>query len=49
VPLRDKTGAIIGVLDVDSKDFDSFDEVDAIWLQKILLLITNHPTLNTQH
>jgi GAF domain-containing protein len=36
VPLKDKTGNIIGVLDVDSKELGSFDEVDAEWLEKIL-------------
>ena len=38
VPLRNKKGNIIGVLDVDSKEFSSFDEVDAEWLEKILML-----------
>jgi len=36
VPLKDISGNIIGVLDVDSKELDSFDEVDAAWLEKIL-------------
>jgi L-methionine (R)-S-oxide reductase len=36
VPLRDKKGKIIGVLDVDSKELGSFDEVDAEWLEKIV-------------
>jgi len=36
VPLKDKDGKIIGVLDVDSKTLGSFDEVDAKWLEKIL-------------
>lgn len=39
VPLKDKTGNIIGVLDVDSKDLNSFDEVDKEMLEKILQLI----------
>jgi L-methionine (R)-S-oxide reductase len=38
VPLRDKDRSIIGVLDVDSKEFSSFDETDAKWLEKILEL-----------
>jgi len=38
VPLKDISGNIIGVLDVDSKELDSFDEVDAAWLEKILKL-----------
>jgi GAF domain-containing protein len=36
VPLKDNTGKIIGVLDVDSKEFGSFDETDARWLERII-------------
>jgi GAF domain-containing protein len=36
VPFKDSDGKIIGVLDVDSKDLNSFDEVDADWLGRIL-------------
>lgn len=32
-------GHIIGVLDVDSNQLNTFDEVDSIWLQKILALL----------
>jgi GAF domain-containing protein len=39
VPLRNPDGEIIAVLDVDSKDLASFDEVDAQMLEKILPLI----------
>lgn len=39
VPVRDKNGRITGVLDVDSKYLNSFDENDAQCLEKILLLI----------
>ena len=39
VPLKDQSGTIIGVLDVDSKDFDSFDSTDAEGLKYILDLI----------
>lgn len=39
VPLRNRDGDIIGVLDVDSKDKGSFDEVDAEWLVKIVELL----------
>jgi GAF domain-containing protein len=39
VPIKNKTGEIFGVLDVDSKELDSFDEVDARWLEKIVGLI----------
>lgn len=39
VPMRDKSGKIVGVLDVDSKTFDAFDETDALWLDKIVRLV----------
>lgn len=39
VPLHDKNGKVIAVLDIDSSSLSSFDEVDAIWLEKILSLI----------
>lgn len=39
IPLRNRAGDIIGVLDVDSKEKASFDEADAEGLQKILSLI----------
>lgn len=39
VPIRNSQGEIFGVLDVDSKDFNSFDETDARWLEKIIDLI----------
>jgi L-methionine (R)-S-oxide reductase len=40
VTLKDHTGKIIGVLDVDSKDLNSFDEIDRDGLEKILTLLT---------
>jgi len=39
VPVKDETGNIIGILDVDSRDLNSFDEVDAEELEKIIELI----------
>ena len=39
VPLKNKAGEIIGVLDIDSSEKGSFTEVDAHWLEKILELI----------
>ncbi len=39
IPIRNKQGEIFGVLDVDSKDFNSFDDTDAHWLEKITNLI----------
>ena len=39
VPLRNNDGVIAGILDVDSSSLNSFDEVDAEWLKKIIALI----------
>jgi len=39
VPLRNASGITIGVLDVDSSEPASFDEVDAKWLEKIVALV----------
>lgn len=39
VPLKSNTGEIVGVLDVDSKDLNSFDEADKEGLEKILGLV----------
>lgn len=39
VPLRNSEGKVVAVLDVDSKDLNSFDEVDAKYLEKIVELI----------
>ncbi len=39
VPLKDKSGNITGVLDVDSKELGSFDSTDAEWLEKIVDLM----------
>ncbi len=39
VPFRNKTGEIIGVLDVNSSEKNAFSEVDARWLEKILELV----------
>lgn len=40
VPLFDKAGQVVAVLDVDSKDFNSFDETDALFLEKIVKMMT---------
>lgn len=32
-------GEITGVLDIDSRDLSTFDEVDALWLEKMALLL----------
>jgi L-methionine (R)-S-oxide reductase len=39
VPIKSSDNKIIGVLDVDSIELDNFDEVDALWLEKIVDLI----------
>jgi GAF domain-containing protein len=39
IPLKDAAGNVIGVLDVDSKDFNAFDETDRFWLERIMELI----------
>ncbi len=39
VPLKNREGEIIGVLDIDSSEKGSFSEVDARWLEKILELV----------
>ena len=39
VPLKDKEGNVIGVLDVDSKNLKSFDEIDKESLENILVLL----------
>ncbi|MBK3517389.1 GAF domain-containing protein [Carboxylicivirga marina] len=39
VPVFNKQKEVVAVLDVDSKDFDSFDEADKTGLEKIVALI----------
>ncbi len=39
VPIRNDNNEIIGVMDVDSSSINSFDEVDAQWLEKIADLV----------
>ena len=39
VPFHNLTREILGVLDVDSENLNSFDETDAEWLEKIIDLI----------
>lgn len=34
-----KDDTVIAVLDIDSADFDTFDETDALWLERIATLI----------
>jgi L-methionine (R)-S-oxide reductase len=39
VPVSDKDGSIVGVLDIDSELFNTFDETDSAWLGRIVQLI----------
>lgn len=39
VPVKNHQGVVVGVLDVDSTEFNSFDEVDAENLEKIVNMI----------
>ncbi|MFA8299128.1 MAG: GAF domain-containing protein [Hyphomicrobiales bacterium] len=39
VPVRDTSGKVIGVLDVDSKELSSFDNIDQEYLEEIVKLI----------
>jgi L-methionine (R)-S-oxide reductase len=36
IPVRDSGGDILAVLDVDSKELDSFDDTDRVFLEKIV-------------
>ncbi len=39
IPVKDSSGRITAVLDVDSKDFNSFTETDAKYLEQIVALL----------
>ncbi len=39
IPVRNRENELVGVLDVDSKEHNSFDEVDAAELEKIVRLV----------
>ncbi|MBC8490214.1 MAG: GAF domain-containing protein [Bacteroidetes bacterium] len=39
IPVKNKSGDVVAVLDVDSKALDSFDEIDAKYLKQIVDLI----------
>lgn len=39
VPVFDTEGIVKAVLDIDSKELDTFDETDRIWLEKIVNLL----------
>ena len=42
VPLHDSEGNVIAVLDIDSKELATFDEVDALYLEEIVRIIERH-------
>ena len=39
VPIHDKDGKVVAVLDIDSAELNTFDEVDRLWLEKIVCLL----------
>lgn len=45
VPVVQK-GAVVAVLDIDSRELETFDEVDAQWLEKIVELL---PPIGSEH
>ena len=49
VPLRDNEGNVLGVLDIDSKDLATFDDVDAHWLEQIAQIIVRHALCNQEN
>jgi GAF domain-containing protein len=40
VPIFDKAGQVIGVLDVDSERYDVLDETDVLYLERICGYVT---------
>ncbi len=42
VPLHNHDGQVTGVLDIDSRDLATFDDVDARWLEEIAGVISRH-------
>jgi GAF domain-containing protein len=42
VPLHGRDGNVIGVLDIDSKELATFDDVDARWLEEIARVLECH-------
>lgn len=40
VPLFDADGNVVAVLDIDSRELNTFDEIDQRWLEKIVSLIS---------
>lgn len=44
VPMYNEQNELCGVMDVDSRELNSFDETDAFWLEKISKLVY-HPNI----
>ena len=42
VPLHNSDGQVAGVLDIDSRELATFDDVDARWLEEIAGVISRH-------
>lgn len=42
VPLHDGNGEVTGVLDIDSRELDAFDEIDRKFLEKAAEIISSH-------
>lgn len=40
VPMRNACGAVVGVLDIDSTQYATFDAIDQRWLEKIVAIVT---------
>ena len=36
-----RNGKIIAVLDIDSEHYNTFDEIDRVWLEKIVTILSN--------
>lgn len=41
VPVFNATNEVVAVLDIDSRDLNTFDEIDKKWLEKIVKLLIN--------
>lgn len=39
VPVHNKVGRLIAVLDIDSTQFSTFDHIDKLWLEKIVNMV----------
>ena len=46
VPMHDEGGEVVGVLDIDSRELATFDDVDARWLEEIVRIIERHVMLS---